>query len=280
MKKLVSIILSLALVLGVAAVPATADAAVTKVGKTQQKQLIQLKKNKTYKKYDVTGDGKANKLRYTIQKGTLKVKVDGKVAYTCSDTSKYTLNLCTLSNGKVYLNIADEYGTQNQQRQNRMFKWSTSGKKYKEAAVILKAPSKRYQTIRCDISEVSGKNITVTYTGMNYVTGKFYWDRVYQQKDGKLTTKKSYKMKANYQVTTHKNSWKTNRRFNVYTKVNCKTRAFRVKKGEKVQINRVYNNGKKMCLEVVRENGAKGWMKCPNEFRGYKYYFKNHAFLE
>ncbi len=280
MKKLLSVILSLTLLLGVAAIPVTADAAVSLAAQTQQKQLIKLKKNTTYKNYDVTGNGKANKFRYTVKKGTLKVKVDGKLTYTCSDTAKYTVNLCTLSNGKVYLNIAEEYNTEDQQRQNRLFKWNSSQKKWKEAAVLMQLPSKRYQTVRSDISDVTGKAITVTYTSMNYVTGKFYWDRVYELQSGKIVTKRSNKMKANYQITTHKNSWKTSRRFNAYTKVNCKKKAFRVKEGEKLEINRVYNNGKRMCLEVVRESGAKGWVNCPAKFHGYKYYFKNHAFLE
>lgn len=73
-----------------------------------QKSNIGLKANKTYTKYDITGDGKADKIRINFKSQSyLNIQVNGKTRYKLNAKSIYRINtnLYTLKGNRHFLKL-------------------------------------------------------------------------------------------------------------------------------------------------------------------------------
>lgn len=247
-----------------------------------QKALVKLRKNKVYTQYDFTGDGKKDKFQYTLtgegkSNCKLTVMLNNKTAYTTSNANSYTLKLCTLSKKKIFLNITHEWNDSDWQKLNRLYQYK--GGKFTLNTTLLTYSDKRYQIRRSDITAVKNGQVIVNYSGVTNIVGNFSWDGIYQyDSSAKKLKRKSNIMTANYSSTTHPNAWIVSKPFNVYKKANSTERAYRTKAGETIRINRVYSTNTKLYLEMIRSNGARGWVKSPKNFPGIDWYFTNSQF--
>ena len=239
--------------------------------KVKNPACVNLSMNTTYKGYDVTGDGKADTIRISsinyddyYYEG-LKVTINGKKVLYNKKTYFYGVEakLCTLKNGKVYLYLynpcdnddADYCGVYQYQKGQlkcmlNMNKFCGSGKLGYHTNGLVKA--------------VSGNEITVEMYQQNYELGGIRVCFVYKYSKGKLV--KSSNSTKNFECwAAENNGGKLTARNNikVYTKTDCKTRAFTLKAGQQIKLKSIYCKSGKMLIRVQRiSDGKTGYIQC------------------
>lgn len=113
----------------------------------RQPKLVSLKTGKTYTKYDVTGDGRNDKvsLKYSAsgRKNTLTIYVNGKKAGTVTANSfdefkgKYEIYLCSVNTKAVFLSVRFESNTNDNQILHQLYRYKKG--KFKSALNVHKA---------------------------------------------------------------------------------------------------------------------------------------------
>lgn len=225
--------------------------------------------NRIYRNYDITGDRKADNIRFILTLNPtrdyytgLSVVINGKTAYKFSNEYYYggsvQASIYTLKNGKpfLYLFAPSDNGDG---PVNGVFQYKNG----KLNQVI------NFQTIFGKygmhqggrVMKVTGNTIYTENTVMSYSLGSSTVRFKYSYQGGTLkrtgNTAKYYKIYAGGKNTR---KFYANKSLAVYTSVNTKTRAFTVKKGAAVTVDRCYTNGKKMLIHVTC-SGNQGWIK-------------------
>lgn len=237
-------------------------------------------KSKTYKKYDVTGDGVADKVTLKITKGkdkydrTLKIKVNGLSVYkhTAQDSQFWDVNLVCLKNGKVYFEIYSLVSSEDielhelYQYKNgtlkRVFDFQDYGGGYVTHYFV-------------SIKKVSGNTIYTNASAQFLTTGGFleYKMKLKYSKGKIKRVTNTYKLK--YDGENMKNHWTVNRKIKVYKKPGSSSLIYTLKKGDVIKINKVIYKNKKVYFEVKNKNGQgkKGYIRGTKTYPN-KLYFK------
>ncbi len=271
--RFLSLLLALTMLVGIGA-PQTVFAKSS--NKVKNPAMVDLSLNKSYAKYDITGDGKADTVKCTGKweesydgfQG-LKITINGKTVLRDKETFYYELNakLCTLKNGKVYLYLYNpaENGDARYcgiyQYQKGKLKCVLNMNKFFGSGKL------GYHT-QGGVTAVSGNKLTVNMYQQNYELGGINVAFDYKYSKGKLV--KDGNVAKEYTIwAADNNSGKLTAQKNmrVYTKPDGKTKAFSLKKGQQIKVTGIYCKSGKMFLKVQRiSDGKKGYIKCIEDY--------------
>lgn len=239
-------------------------------------QTNTLQVNKTYTKYDVTGDKKADTFlvsapwddRYKTY-GRYEVFINGKKVISAKDNGanfSYDVKIqrLELNSGKVYLSIVAPIDNGDIPKA-AVYQYK-SGKLKK--AIDLDAMDKiGYHNSVRNIS-VSGNQIRVTYWEASHSLGAISFRLDYQDKSGKMVQKTT---KAKLLETSQAKGayWTANRTMNVFKSPGGK-KITTLKTGKKAKIDQIYINAKHstVYLHVKIKGGKSGWVKGLTKYPG------------
>ncbi|MCC8067108.1 MAG: hypothetical protein LIO94_08420 [Clostridiales bacterium] len=231
--------------------------------------VVSLSTDTVYKKYDITGDGKADKIKLKMVEGSIegysaiKVYVNGSLAGKFK--SEYTyyavqdINLYTLDNGKVFLYIS--LRGDNSPVLCAFYQYK-SGKLKK--VVDLYSLFSKYGGLNgyyyaATITVQSGNKLKIEMPVQLYTTGMatITYKCVYKSGTLKLSSKKGTVSVYNSSGGT---SLTANKKITAYKKAGSSQKAFTIKAGSNVTIDKCWISGSKLYLRV-RYNGKYGWIK-------------------
>lgn len=242
--------------------------------------IVTLQTNRTYNSFDVTGDGKADKITlksayydyyHTGKQGYLKIYINGKQVYNFTDpyykgdaTYKYQVKLCTLNPKDTFFFVRTQSETE---YYNFCKIYKVEGGKFK-AMLNLK---KTYKDLflhreRMELTGVSGDRLQFTWYGQMGAAGALNWKTTYELRNGKL-----YRISRTCPLvkSDQTREFTADKQFSVYKTSALKEKVFTAKKGDKLKITHVYNNSKYMFVRVVSKSGKAGWLPCPNNHSPY-----------
>lgn len=287
-KKIVSILLSLMLIVTASIVPSmTAQAASSKA------KMITLNTSKTTKKYDVTGDKKADKIKFVCSNSkdyssdwydTLKVYINNKLAYSNKNCYLYSVQevkskIIKLKNGKVFMLLQTIGMNDDNYPINGIYQY----KKGKLKCVVnLSKPLNKYSYhLNCGVTKVEGNTIHVKYELMCYSLGSSQIVNKYTYKDGQFKLNSSGTIKYATTMNSKTYEWKktktltTAKKLSVYKKPTSKKATAKIPKNKKVKLSTCKYVDGKMFIKL--KYGKKTyWLKASKG--GSSDPFKNLAF--
>lgn len=254
------------LLLGVSLIPARrTEAAVQKAP-----GYARLNTGVIYRNVDVTGDRKADTFsiqRYinsvTKQNTGILIKINGRAVYQFKGKhyEKLTAGLLTLKNGKpfVYLYAQSSNGDGPvcgvfQYRSGRFDKIIDFQTLMGQYGI--------HESGRVRSYSASKSTITTRFSLMSWSLGNVEIDYRYVYKNGTLKRASTVgSIRRNGSTTAAARTLNVNRTLYAYKKPGSKTRAYVLKRGNKVILTgRCWLNGGQLYFEVSR-NGVKGWLK-------------------
>lgn len=240
---------------------------------------ITLKNEKTISKYDVTGDGKKDKVKITCSKSSenwadfgdeWKIMVNGKcVRRISSYCCRPDVQLYRVSTKRVYLAIEEQTPYNDDINGYALFQMK-KGKLQKICDFyhpIAKSITDSHYYV--NISKMTSKSMTVECSDQLYATGRIVWHMNYVYKNGKWKkTGNVYRVfyDPDKEWIDHSSGWTANRKLNVYTTTSLKKKAFTVKKGEVVKIKKLCIKNGNTYIQLTNKRGKKGWIKNPKKY--------------
>ena len=244
--------------------------------------------NRTYTAYDVTGDGRRDRIRIaTTRRGEyfkqVRVIINGKNRLVKNFTTSMSwptsvrFRICTLSNRKPFL-FLECMGDSSVENTACLYQYS--GGKLKTVLNMRRMLSSTYiYKSYFDVKKVSGNTITFKVSGMPFNTGFINWDMSYRYQRGRFVRTSTT---SRLQIKTYT----VIRRFQTYKKAGSRQKAFVAQIGQKVKLTHICIKNKVPYFRVMDSKGRVGWMKgatmamytrvshysAPNKFYGY--YFK------
>lgn len=258
----------------------TLSAGVTKAA-VKNPSLVELKSEKTYKKYDITGNKKKDTIKISIPKdknnryGTIKIVMNGKSqTLTRSKTSKkMRVFLVTLKNGKIYLWIQG-----NTTNENDPWKCILQYKKGKfvKVADLSKTAYNYTKNSSAKIVKVTGNSITVQQNITSTALADVTYQVIYAYKKGSLNkTSYSYKIvDAAYQHKSKDKKGTLNNTVTLFSSPTSTKKIETVKAGTKAAATTLYMTSKSICVKIETTTGKTGWVKCTKTFDSKKLLFK------
>ena len=228
---------------------------------------------KTMKKCDVTGDKKADNVKFVlsgVSNGTtkaLKIYVNGKKKLTLKEnggTGSYAkVQLATLKNGKVFLFV--QYTGNNADGTYMVYQYKKKTGKFKKILSSAHVP-RAYAAAHRHISSVKalGNSLKVIYAPMTYTAGAIYLKYSYPWKNGKLSltsTGKAVYTSMEHASGTYKNEPLTaSTQMTIYTDTSLTKKKATIWSYDEVTfLNSCIKNGR--LLFKVKSYGQTGWME-------------------
>ncbi|MDO4273803.1 MAG: hypothetical protein Q4D16_09040 [Eubacteriales bacterium] len=257
-KRFLNCILIVLLLMGVTLIPSK----LVKASPTS----VNLTPNKKYTAYDVTGDKKKDTVYIKTTEGkygvckSVAVSVNGKIAYKFTNKNFWELKakLYTLDNGQPFLYLYAVFDNGGGPVCG-LFQYQ-SGKL--KQVINFQTLMKSYGIHQSgEIVKMNGNNVKARFYVMSYSLGPAYIDYNYVYQDG--TLKPTSKTGSYYRVYTGgktNSAFITNKTIQAYRAAGSSQKAFTLKKGNKVTIDKCWVNGKQMYIRV-KYNGKSGWIK-------------------
>lgn len=253
---------------------------------TVQKSLINLKNGKTYKSYDVTGNGKKDKLLiseritkdFNDHSGYLRIKINGKEALNLKEikkgdkTWKYKVKLCTLDGKGIFFDIAT-VGLTGYQEFHRMYQYK-KGKLRQVADINTMYKKGGVRRLETNVIKVDNNKIIISAHGQLYATGTLDWTMTYKYKTGKLSLE-SKKFPTNYKKAHHSNKWTLNQQLYTYLTPGKSKRFWKIGKGYQVSIDQICIYKKGIYINLVDKYGVSGelgWVINPSQSASESYF--------
>lgn len=252
-----------------------------------QKSIVKLKVDRTYTQYDITNDGKKDKVRIKKIGGenywgkvSYALYINNKKLYTWKSKSyqNFSATLIRVSSKKQFIDIK-LIGDSDHVSYNKVFYCKSS--KMICVKNIMSAIRGNFN-IRFD-SQV--KAATSKYIKYNLVAepggiGLINCTAIYNISGRKLSLK-SYKMPLTYNDPRYHyrpgTSWTANRRFPVYTSTTSGKKIFTIDYFERCKIGDVFFSKNGVWIKVYNRSGKSGWAKCPNSLNDFL--FEESIFL-
>lgn len=237
--------------------------------------LITLRSGVEYSGFDVTGDGKTDKVMvknrsgsglFTASQNGLQIYINGTEVFDFSDpyyrgdvTSHFEVKLCTVASDKIYFFIRTE-----------------SEKGYYNFCRLYECKNGRMQMVldlkkvyenlfhyreRIEVSSVGNNSIWFQWYGQLGAVGGLNWTVKY------VCTGNCLRPAGSVCPVLCEEAEKLRtaaRDFSVYATCSLNEEYFRVNSGEKVKITCVYNDSERFYIQMENPQGLVGWMPCPN----------------
>lgn len=243
-------------------------------------QTVNLKTNKTYKSYDITGDKKKDTIRVDILKhsgydyyDSLSVKINGKTAYSFKNKYFYANNgytevsvkLYTLKNKKPFLYL---YAQADNGDGAVCGVFQYKGGKLKQI-INFQTLFKSYGGHNLgEVVSIKGNTITTRFYVMSYVLGPCYVQYKYTYKNGTLKrTSAITNFEKIYSYGKPTTTFYANKALTAYTSAKSSNKAFTIKRGEAVKVDKCYMSGGKMRVRIEYK-GKYGWIKAVKGYPG------------
>lgn len=238
-------------------------------------QMVKLKTNKTYKSYDITGDKKKDTIKINIPPkkskyddyASLSVIINGKVAYSFKNQwfTGACARLYTLKNGKPFLYLYASGANGDgpvcavfQYKNNKLSKIINFQTLFKGYGYHLYG----------DVMSISGNTITTEYRLSTYVLGYCTVRYKYSYKDGTLKrTSSTANFHETYSRGKKTRTFYANKNLTAYTSTKATKKAFTIKRGAAVQVDKCYCLSGKMLVRV-KYKGKYGWLKAAKGYSG------------
>lgn len=256
-----------------------------KVSNAADTSYVELKFNKEYSQYDVTGDGKPDKVKCTVvsdderyddSSRTMQVFINGKVAFKQKRDSGpgWGVDLIKLENGKVFFEIGSSVGSDDGiDHQLYIYK----GNKLKSVYDFQKYFYNYADYHIVHIVKISGNKLKLEVYSQFYTTAGVRYNMSISYKDG-VFKRTSNTFTLDYKKMNRKNKWTVARKIKVYKKAGSKKVAYTLKKKDVVKINKVILKKNKVYMQVKKSNGKTGYIraakKLPYDNYTLKKYFK------
>lgn len=249
---------------------------------TSGAKVYKLSANTTYKKYDITGDRKADKILIrttsdSYSKNGISVYVNGKRVLT-KKTSFYSLTaqLIKLKNGKAFLYLYTPFDNGDA---DICGMYQMSGGKLKQVINCNKAPGYQYGNhTGGSIIKASGNTVTIRFRVMSRFSGYTQMDYTYTYKSG--TLKRNSNTGKLTVGTTPNQTFKAKKNIAAYSSPSCASKTFTIKTGQQVKFLKCYFNGSVVRYQVS-VNGKTGWIKVgKSNALLYKRIYKGWSFYE
>jgi hypothetical protein len=237
-------------------------------------KTVKLSADVTYKKYDITGNGKKDSL--TIKSGkdrdgnynSLSVVLNGKTVYSLKKSIYFSVDirLYTLQNRKSFLFLyADVTNYDGPVCGIFQYKNGKLSQIINFQKLFANYGSHNYG----EVIDISGNSLTVQYYSMSWSLGPSCVNYTYTYKDGTLKrTSNTARFTEIYSAGKDTKTFYANKNLTAYTSASAQEKAFTVKKGKAVVVDKCYANGKVMFIRV-KYNGKYGWIKglahCPTK---------------
>lgn len=240
--------------------------------KSKNPARVTLKVGKTYTKYDLTGDGKADKIKITGKKSDdiyekVAVSVNGKKTVFRGDWMvwKVKLQILTLKNGKCYLWVKG-YGDDGDDPWEALYQYK-KGKLVK--SVDFKTYTNRYAFhSSTDVIGISGNTITVKHDIMSSPLANMQCVYKYSYKKGALrrtsATGKITMVGYDYEKTGKSGTLRRKR--TLYSTAMGKKKVTVLPAGTKAKAIRIYMDKKNIRVQLKASNGKTGWVRCSKKF--------------
>ncbi len=224
---------------------------------------------------DITGDGKKDSIRIDADKkgpyfyDTLTVYVNGKLALSedldyCSGVSARFLS-CSKRNNYLQLIVSADGGYM---YLNKLYSYS-GGK------LVTALNLGQEDNASATVTKVTRKSVTVKFSIQPWETGRVEWKYVYQPKGKKLKIKNktakvtsvigSFAFSDGYSSYFKQNKFVAKRELTFYTSTSMKKKAFTVKPGDVIKLQRVKGMGSHMYLSF-KKGKKTGWQKVNGKF--------------
>ena len=216
---------------------------------------------KTFKKYDVTGDGKADTLKIEAGDGKARIYVNGKLRKTFKQSLAYNYEVTYLrTSGKHPFLFVQATGDDDEGPQRLL--------QYKNGTFKTIAKEGGFTDARWVTAKATGNNVKVTYQwDSSYTTG--YTNLTYTYKWKKGTLKRTSRTTSNIHVVSWeegmglvKKPWLTlQASVKLYKTAGGKKKVATAKTGAKLKVVAIsVKKGNKVYFKVKTKAGKTGWM--------------------
>ena len=259
--RIISLLMTLVMAVTIVFVPIQSQAASGSIKK--------LKAEKTYKSYDVTGNGKKDTIKIT-QSGyngdmykSFKISINGKKAYSYTEREypgfyEVEAKLITLSNNKKFL-FVNSYSWDGDSTICAIFKYKSG--KLKKVVDFVKYYQKYGYHGGADVTGVAGNSIKVKFWTVNYSIGLSDYQMTFRYKGGTLKQDKTKaKLINGWRDGNKTKRFTINKSIKAYTSPTSGTTAFKLKYGDVITIDQVRVTSSKMMFRV-KCGSRTGWIR-------------------
>lgn len=226
--------------------------------------------NRTYTAYDVTGDGKRDRIRIATSGRSgyfsqVRVIINGrnrlvkKFSYSAPTVVRF--RICNLSNRKPFL-FMECMG--DSLVENTACLYQYSGGSLKTVLNLRNMLSRNYfYKYYFDVKRVSGNTITFLAGGQAYNTGVIDFDMSFVYRGGRFVRTSTTTRLAERNIRwggSKTNTYTVARRFQTYQKAGSRVKAFAPMLGERVKITHICIRNKVPYFRIVDSRGRAGWM--------------------
>ncbi len=231
--------------------------------------LKKLKAGKTYKSYDITGDGKKDSIK--IECGdydgdmykTFRIYINDKEAYKYREKEYpgfygVQAKLITLANNKKYL-FVNSWSWDDDNTICAVFRYKNG--KLKKTADFMKYYSKYGYHGGADVAGVACNSIKVKFWHVNYSIGLSYYQMSFSYKGGTLKQDKTKaKLSKAWKYDRYTRKFIINKSIKAYSSPNGGKTAFRLEEGDEITIDQCRISPNKMMFRV-KCGSRTGWIK-------------------
>lgn len=221
-----------------------------------------LKSGKTYTKYDITGDGKADSIRIVksggdqYYKSNLSIYVNNAVAYSFTDEFYYDVDvkLYTLKNKKVIVYVYAESDN---------YDGPVCGLfRYKNGQLNKLVDLQSFYPYGMhsfgEVTKVSGNTLQIKVFSMSWALGTVEMQYTLKYRNGTMVPSS----KTGKVIGYKSESWLTAKKnIQLYTGAASSKKAFVLKKGVSAKVTSCYINKTNVRFKVRLSNGKTGWFK-------------------
>lgn len=237
--------------------------------------------SKTYKKYDVTGDQKEDKLKISIERvgetkndGRLCIYINDKLVYEslAADYMFWNIGLVYLENGKVFFDIRSMVGSDDLGI-HMLYEYENG--ELKCSCDFLEYYNRYANYYDVSIYKVKGNVISVKAHAQFLTTGNFLsYNMKYEYKDGNI--QRASKVHAILYEQGQRNKWTANRSIKVYENPGSKKVVYTLKKKDVITINKVVYKGRKIYFQIKdkRGKGKTGYILAADEYPDKLYFLE------
>lgn len=247
-----------------------------------------LKNNDVFSQYDVTGDGITDNVKVVIEEDVtiqsdswnISIYVNDSIVFSEDRTSEpyWNVQLIKLKNGKVFFDI-DTALSNNDACIHRLYAYEDDDLK------CVYDFQKYYQdyaySYSVNIVNVLGNTLEMEVYAQFYTTGKIQYSMNLDYKDGKVgyfeSTSDSFTLK--YNTISRENKWTANKEIKVYENVRTNKKAFTLKKGNIVKLNKIVFKDNVVHFQIEDNKGKIGYIVADKTYPDI-FYFKETQFTE
>lgn len=237
--------------------------------------MITLRPGIEYGNFDVTGDGKADRLLLrTSQSGGffgpdrcyLQIYINKTKVFDFSDpyyrgdtTSRFEVKLCTLNSEKVFFFIRT-VSAEGFYNFCRLYECKNG--RLELVADLKNIYEDLFHKRECmDVKAVGKNNIQFCWKGQLGAAGELEWLVNFVCAGSTLEMSGRTCQVISENVRSY---WTASREFTVYQTCGLEKEWFHVEEGEKVKIISICNDSQRFYIKIEKENGMNGWVPCPN----------------